>query len=81
MYLLINNGWCRNRSSCGKGKNIWGIITLGDRGQIVIPKAARDHLGIKGGDRLIVASDEVGIALIPAEYFENKLQEIMEKIY
>ena len=47
----------------------------------MIPKAARDHLGIKGGDRLIVASDEVGIALIPAEYFENKLQEIMEKIY
>ena len=63
-----------------KGKNIWGTVTLGDRGQIVIPKAARDHLGIKRGDRLIVASDEVGIALIPAEFFESKMQEIMEKL-
>ena len=63
-----------------KGKNIWGSVTLGDRGQIVIPKAARDHLGIKGGDRLIVASDEVGIALLPAEWFENKMQELMDKL-
>ena len=63
-----------------KGKNIWGTVTLGDRGQIVIPKAARDHLGFKRGDRLIVASDEVGIALIPAEFFESKMQEIMEKL-
>jgi len=63
-----------------KGKNIWGTVTLGDRGQIVIPKAARDHLGIKSGDRLIVASDEVGIALIPAEFFESKMQEMMKKL-
>ena len=63
-----------------KGKNIWGTVTLGDRGQIVIPKAARDHLGMMRGDRLIVASDEVGIALIPAEFFERKMQEIMEKL-
>ncbi len=63
-----------------KGKNIWGSVTLGDRGQIVIPKAARDHLGIKGGDRLIVASDEVGIALLPAEWFENKMRELMDKL-
>ncbi len=63
-----------------KGKNIWGTVTLGDRGQIVIPKSARDHLGIKSGDRLIVASDEVGIALIPAEFFESKMQEMMKKI-
>ena len=63
-----------------KGKNIWGTVTLGDRGQLVIPKAARDHLGIKGGERMVVASDEVGIALIPAEFFERKMQEIMDKL-
>lgn len=62
------------------GKNIWGTVTLGDRGQIVIPKAARDNFGMKGGDRLIVASDEVGIALIPAEFFESKMQELMDKL-
>lgn len=63
-----------------KGKNIWGTVTLGDRGQIVIPKAARDNLGMKGGERLIVATDEVGIALIPAEFFESKINELMEKL-
>lgn len=63
-----------------QGKNIWGTVTLGERGQIVIPKAARDKLGINGGDRLIVASDEVGIALIPAEFFESKMREIMDRL-
>ena len=62
------------------GKNLWGSVTIGDRGQIVIPKAARDHLGIKSGDRLIVASDEHGIALILADFFEGLMKELMEKI-
>ena len=59
-----------------QGKNIWGAVTVGDRGQIVIPKAARDKFGLKGGERLIVASDEHGIALIPADYFESKMREL-----
>ena len=57
------------------GKNIWGTVTVGERGQIVIPKAARDRFGLKSGDRLIVASDEVGIALLPTELFERMIQE------
>lgn len=60
-----------------QGKNIWGSALLGDRGQIVIPKPARDKFGLKAGDRLVVASDEVGIALFPAEFFENKMREFM----
>ena len=59
-----------------QGKNIWGTVTVGDRGQIVIPKAARDRFGLKGGERLIVASDEHGIALIPADYFASKMREL-----
>ena len=62
------------------GKNIWGSVTLGDRGQIVIPKAARDRFGLKGGDRVIVVSDENGIALLPAEFFEGKMRELMDMI-
>ena len=60
-----------------QGKKIWGSISIGDRGQIVIPKAARDKFALKAGDRLIVASDEVGIALLPAEYFEDRMREFM----
>ena len=59
------------------GKHIWGTVTIGDRGQIVIPKSARDEFDLKGGDRLIVASDEVGIALFPASFFEDKMQQFM----
>ncbi|MCR5717651.1 MAG: helix-turn-helix domain-containing protein [Oscillospiraceae bacterium] len=59
------------------GKHIWGTVTIGDRGQIVIPKSARDEFDLKAGDRLIVASDEVGIALFPTSFFEDKMQQFM----
>ena len=55
------------------GKNIWGTVTIGERGQIVIPKAAREKFGFKSGDRLVVVSDEVGIALLPTEFFERMM--------
>ena len=62
------------------GKNIWGTVTIGERGQIVIPKAARDKFELSGGDRLVVFSDEQGIALLPAEVFESKMQELMKML-
>lgn len=46
---------------------------MGERGQIVIPKAARERFNLKSGDRLVVLSDEVGIALLPAEFFEKTI--------
>ena len=61
-----------------KGKNIWGSITINERGQLVIPKAVRDLFGLTGGQRLIVLSDDQeGIALVPAEVFEAKVKEAM----
>ena len=60
------------------GKNIWGVVTINDRGQIVIPKGARDRFDLTGGQRLIVGSDERGIALIPAEIFEEIVKKGME---
>lgn len=61
-----------------KGKNIWGSVTVNDRGQIVIPKSARDKFNLVSGKRLIVLSDDEGIALVPAETFENNMRKIME---
>lgn len=62
-----------------QGKNIWGSVVINDRGQVIIPKAARDKFGLTGGQRLIVLSDEKeGIALIPAELFEAKMQSAMK---
>lgn len=61
-----------------KGKNIWGSVSVNDRGQIVIPKGAREYFHLTGGQRLIVVSDEQGIALIPAEFFESLMKKAME---
>ena len=60
-----------------KGKNIWGSVIINERGQLVIPKAAREKFGLSGGQRLIVLSDEEGIALLPAERFEEKMREAL----
>ena len=62
-----------------KGKNIWGSVAVGERGQIVIPKGARDLFGLTGGRRLIVLSDESGIALIPEETFMANMRNAMER--
>lgn len=60
-----------------RGKHIWGSVSVNERGQIVIPKAVRDRFGLTDGQRLIVLSDEEGIALVPAGTFEGKIQALL----
>ena len=51
-----------------RGKHIFGIVRVGEKGQIVIPAKARTIFQIKPGDNLIVLGDEgQGIALIKEE--------------
>lgn len=40
------------------GKHVFGTVKVGEKGQIVIPKEARDHFGIKSGDTLLVLGDD-----------------------
>ncbi|MBO4913379.1 MAG: helix-turn-helix domain-containing protein [Butyrivibrio sp.] len=48
-----------------KGKHIFGMVKVGDKGQIVIPAKARKIFDINPGDNLIVFGDEgQGIAII-----------------
>jgi AbrB family looped-hinge helix DNA binding protein len=62
-----------------KGKHMWGSVTMNERGQIVIPKAVRDNLSLKDGERLIVLSeDNEGIALVPAQIFEKRMKDALE---
>lgn len=57
-----------------KGKHIFGTTKINDRGQIVIPKRARDLFGINDGDALVVLGDEAeGIAIMKADIFERRL--------
>ena len=49
-------------------------VKIGPKGQIVIPKAARDTFQLKEGDRLVVlGDDDQGIALVKAEIFEERM--------
>ena len=56
-----------------KGKHLFGTVKAGDRGQIVLPKKAREIFNIKSGDLLVVLGDETpewaGLALIPGDTF------------
>ena len=48
-----------------KGKHIFGMVKVGDKGQIVIPAKARKIFDINPGDNLLVLGDEgQGIAII-----------------
>lgn len=54
-----------------KGKYAW-TAAVGEKGQIVIPKQARDIFGIKPGDTLLILGDEEhGLAIPPKEAFAN----------
>lgn len=62
------------------GKHLWGTVVLGSKGQIVIPKAARDTFHLQEGDRLVVLGDETaGIALVKAEDFENQMRTALQQ--
>lgn len=55
-----------------KGKHIFGIVTVGDKGQIVIPARARKIFGIEPGDSLVILGDEgQGLAVIKSDDFIN----------
>ena len=53
-----------------KGKHLFGVVTVGDKGQIVIPAKARKMFDISTGDELVVLGDETqGMAVIKAQQF------------
>lgn len=53
-----------------KGKHLFGMVTVGDKGQIVIPAKARKLFDINSGDRLVVLGDEnQGIAILKSDHF------------
>lgn len=59
-----------------KGKYAWAA-TVGEKGQIVIPKQARELFGIRPRDTLILLGDEArGIAIPPKRVFEAYAEQI-----
>ncbi len=53
-----------------KGKHLFGMVTVGDKGQIVIPAKARKLFDISPGDQLVVLGDEYQrLAIMKSESF------------
>ena len=53
-----------------QGKHMFGMVTVGDKGQIVIPVRARRVFNIRPGDQLVVLGDEGrGLALMDSRFF------------
>lgn len=60
------------------GKHMFGLVTVGDKGQIVIPVRARRIFHIRPGDQLMVLGDEDrGLALMDARFL-LKAAEVMK---
>ena len=62
-----------------KGKHLFGMVKVGERGQIVIPKKARDIFNISPGDSLMIMGDEAqGIGVMKSEGFLQFAQEVFD---
>ena len=60
------------------GKYIFGVVKVGDKGQIVIPRDARKLYDIKPGDALIMLGDKKGMAILKTEIFQSVIDQAME---
>lgn len=76
---LVNYKWGSDNAPeiPPRGKYIFGAVTVGDKGQIVIPAQARNVFNIKPGDKLMVLGDiEQGLALVGTDF----IMECLEKM-
>ena len=59
-------------------KHAW-TVTVGEKGQIVIPKKAREIFGIKPGDTLLLLGDDkLGLAIPPKAAFSELFRAAFE---
>lgn len=69
----------RTEPASPKGKFIFGTVTVGDKGQIVIPAKARKVFHIEPGDALMVLGDiDQGMALVKADFFMETARQLQE---
>ena len=66
-----------------KGKYFFGMVTVGEKGQIVIPAKARKVFDISAGDNLVILGDEgQGLAIVKPDNFlaiADAIREIEKK--
>lgn len=64
-----------------KGKFI-STVTIGEKGQIVIPKAAREMFGLEPGDTIVLLADKKrGIALVQNDRMMSVAESVMKETF
>jgi len=63
-----------------KKPKMWGVTTIGEKGQIVIPSKLREELDIDKGEQFIVVSKDKFIGLIREQDMTGMLREWIDKI-
>lgn len=65
----------------GNARRVFGTAKVGDRGQIVIPKEARELFDIKPGDTLLILGEEdTGLIVSRPEVLSNIANKIFESV-
>lgn len=65
----------------GKGRRVFGTAKVGDRGQIVIPKEARELFNIKPGDTLLILGEEdTGLIISRPDVLSDIANQIFENV-
>ena len=59
------------------GKYIFGVVKVGDKGQIVIPKDARKVYNIQPGDTLMLLGDQRGMAMLKTDVFQAVIDQAL----
>ena len=63
------------------GKHLFGTVKVGEKGQIVIPKDAREFYGIHPGDTLLILGDEEnGMIVTKPEVLSSLAEKILDQI-
>ena len=63
------------------GRHLFGTVRVGERGQIVIPKEARDIFGIEAGDTLLVLGDEKhGLFISKPEVMDSMAEQLFRSM-
>lgn len=63
------------------GRRVFGTARVGDRGQIVIPKEARELFGIQPGDTLLIlGEEETGLIVSRPELLSDLAAQILNSV-
>ena len=80
MIIHTNHTWEDKIMNVQNGKHAW-MVKIGEKGQFVIPKEARDLFDLQPGNEILVLGDEKkGLAILPKEMQKEYITRIFSEI-